>query len=247
MSSEPTAPHAPHAPHAPPAPTTALARLVGPRREDDPLTVLADVVRASGFGLARGRIVVPTAQLVALARKATSKAKPLRSIDLVPGEGDVRIHLLLEMMGAETRVVVRAAVAGLQIKGNGGALRLRLVEPPTFSGRYGGKAPGMLGLIGAFSDAALTSLGPAGIAQALAQYLGGPLTAEGDVLTIDLGAIPALKTGLARVTPLGTVGDLVHVTGARFRPGGLEIGLEVKARTAARGALGALRERLARR
>jgi hypothetical protein len=234
-------------PSAANAPSRALARIVGPRRQDDPFNLLVDVVRASGLGLARGRVVIPTAQLVGLARKAASKAKPVRAIDLVPGEGDVRIHLLLEMMGAETRVVVRAAVAGLHVAGTGGALRLRLVEPPTFSGRYGGKAPGVLGMIGAFGDAALSSLGPAGIAQTIAQFIGGPLSSEGDVLSVDLGSIPAVKNGLARATPLGQVGALVHVTGARFRPGGLEIGLDVRTRTAVRGALGTLRERLVRR
>jgi hypothetical protein len=228
-----------------PAPGALVVR--AGRAADDPVTVALDVLRASGLGLAKGRVVIPTGQLVAFVRKAAAKAKAVHQIDLVPGDGDVRIHLLLKLMGAETRVVVRAAVAGLQVAGHGGALRLRLVEAPTFSGRYGGKAPGMLGMIGAFGDAALSSLGPTGIAQTVAEFLGAPLSAHGDVLSIDLGAIPAVARALSKPTPLGPVGDLVHVTGARFRAGGLEIGLEVRPRVAVRSLLGKVKRAVLRR
>ena len=71
----------------------------------------------------------------------------VESLEMVPGEGDVRLHLVLKMMGNSTRVAVRAAVATLHLAKSGGALRLRLLEPPTFAGKHGGKSGGVLGMI----------------------------------------------------------------------------------------------------
>jgi hypothetical protein len=205
------------------------------RNGSDEATALAlDLLRASGLGLLRGRIVIPTPRLVAIARQATAKVKVVESIDLVPADGEVRIHLVLNMMGSSTRVVVRATVASFHLAQVGGALRLRLLEAPTFSGKNGGKAQGMLGMIGAFGEAALTSMGPEKIAQTVAEFLGPPLSARGDLLMIDLGAIPAVKKALSRETPLGMIGNLVHVTGAKFRAGGLDVGLDLRPRAAVR-------------
>ena len=193
--------------------------------------LLMDVARASGFRLARGRLTIPTPRLVEVARAATKKAKVVESIDLVPAEGEVRIHLVLRMMGDATRVVVRAAIASLHMGSSGGAIRLRLLEAPLFAGTSGGKsAQGMLGMLGAFGQAALSSMGPEGIAQTVAQYMGPPLSAQRDLLSIDLGAVPKVRELLGRETPLGRVGEIVHVTGASFHPGGLEISLQPRPR-----------------
>src|SRR5262249_38497445 len=73
-------------------------------------------------------------------------------------------------------------------------------------------------------------MGPEGIAQTVAQYMGPPLSAQRDLLSIDLGAVPKVNELLLRDTPLGPVGEIVHVTGASFRPGGLEIALKVRPR-----------------
>lgn len=192
---------------------------------------LMDVARASGLRLARGRLTIPTPRLVEVARAATAKAKVVESIDLVPADDEVRIHLVLRMMGDATRVVVRASIASLHLASLGGALRLRLLEAPTFAGKNGGKsAQGMLGMLGAFGQAALTSMGPEGIAQTVAQYMGPPLSAHRDLLSIDLGAVSAVQKLLGRETPLGRVGEIVYVTGATFHPGGLEVALKVRPR-----------------
>ena len=193
-----------------------------------------ELARASGFGLSRGRILIPTPRLVWLARKALAKAKVVESLEMVPGEGEVRLHLVLQLMGNTTRVVVRAAVASLHLADSGGALRLRLLEPPTVSGKQGGKGGGLLGMIGAFGGAALTSMGPNGIVQTVAEFLGPPLSAHGDLLTLDLGAIPVVKKLVRRMAPVGVLGDVLHVTGAHFRPGGLEIAVRVRPSVAAR-------------
>ncbi len=194
-------------------------------------SMLLELVRASGFGLLRGRVVIPTSRLNAVAKQATAKVKVVESIDLVPTEGEVRMHLVLNLMNSATRVVVRAAIASFHLSGDRGALRLRLLEPPTFAGKNGGKAPGMLGMVGAFGEAALTSMGPEGIARTVAEFIGGPLSALGDMLSIDLGSILQVKQALLRQTPVGRIGDAVHVSGARFRPGGLEIGLQLRTRS----------------
>ncbi|MEO7094585.1 MAG: hypothetical protein ABI175_15115 [Polyangiales bacterium] len=207
---------------------------------DEATALVLDLLRASGLGLLRGRLVIPTPRLVAIARQATARVKVVESIDLVPADGEVRIHLVLNMMGSTTRVVVRATVASFHLAQVGGALRLRLLEAPTFSGKNGGKTPGLLGMIGAFGEAALTSMGPEKIAQTVAEFLGPPLSARGDLLMIDLGAIGAVKKALSRETPMGMIGNLVHVTGARFRAGGLEVGLELRPRAAVRSFTGRL-------
>lgn len=219
----------------------------------DVSALLKDVLRASGLRLARGRLTIPTPRLVEVARAASAKAMSgtsearspnrfasrgsesraiaVESIDLVPGDGEVRIHLVLKMMGDATRVVVRASIASLHLASVGGALRLRLLEAPTFGGKNGGKgAQGMLGMLGAFGQAALSSMGPEGIAQTVAQYIGPPLSAHRDLLSIDLGAIPSVRKLLLRETPVGRVGEIVHVTGASFHPGGLEVALHVRPR-----------------
>src|SRR5215472_5231480 len=117
--------------------------------------LLMDVARASGLRLWRGRLTIPTPRLVEVARAATKKAKVVESIDLVPADGEVRIHLVLRMMGDATRVVVRASIASLHMASQGGAIRLRLLEAPLFAGTNGGKsAQGMLGMLGAFGQAA---------------------------------------------------------------------------------------------
>jgi hypothetical protein len=202
------------------------------RHADDPRAVLLEIARASGLGLARGRLLVPTPRLLAMARGALASTKAVESMELVPGDGEARLHLVLRMMGSSTRVVVRASVAALHLSSEGGALRLRLLESPTFAGKHGGKAGGMMGVIGAFGEAALASMGPERIVQTVADLIGPPLEAFGDLLTLDLGRIPAVKRAVTRETPLGRVGDLVHVTGAKFRPGGLEIGLRVRPKIA---------------
>ena len=207
---------------------------------DDATAIVMELLRASGVSLLRGRVLVPTPRLVAIARKATEKAKVVESIEMVPADGEVRLHLVIKMMGSSTRVVVRAAVASFHLAASGGALRLRLLEAPTFSGKNGGKTTGLLGMIGAFGEAALSSMGPEKIAQTVAEFMGPPLSARGDLLTLDLGAIPAVQTLLARPTAMGKIGEVVHVTGARFRPGGLEIALKVRPRVAVR----AMRERV---
>jgi hypothetical protein len=135
---------------------------------------------------------------------------------------------------------VRASIASFHLAKDGGALRLRLLEAPTFAGKNGGKTDGMLGMLGAFGEAALSSMGPEGIAQTVARFIGPPLSARGDLLNVDLGSIAALKRALANETPVGAVGDLVHVSGARFRPGGLEISL----RPQPRAVVSSLRARL---
>jgi hypothetical protein len=197
----------------------------------DVSALLMDVARASGLRLARGRVTIPTARLVEVARAATTKAKVVESIDLVPADGEVRIHLVLRMMGDATRVVVRAGIASLHMASRGGAIRLRLLEAPLFAGKAGGKSPqGMLGMLGAFGQAALSSMGPEGIAQTVAQYMGPPLSAQRDLLSIDLGAVPKVNELLSRETPVGRIGEIVHVTGAQFHPGGLEVSLKVRPR-----------------
>jgi hypothetical protein len=203
--------------------------------------VALEIVRASGIGLLRGKVTIPTPRLVSIARQATAKVKVVESIDLVPADGEARLHLVLAMMGDVTRVVVRAAVASFHLASGRdvggqlrvvGALRLRLLEPPTFAGRFGGKSGGILGMIGAFGEAALASMGPEKITSTVAEFMGPPLSARGDVLSIDLAALPQVRKALARATPLGSVGELVHVTGARFRPGGLELTLRLRPRVA---------------
>jgi len=197
----------------------------------DVSALLMDVARASGLRLARGRVTIPTPRLVEVARAATAKAKVVESIDLVPAEGEVRMHLVLRMMGDSTRVVVRAAIASLHMATLGGALRLRLLEAPLFAGRTAGRSPqGVMGMLGAFGQAALSSMGPEGIAQTVAQYMGPPLSAQRDLLSIDLGAVPAVSKLLARETPLGRIGEIVHVVGASFHPGGLDVSLRVRPR-----------------
>jgi hypothetical protein len=193
-------------------------------------TIALEVVRASGLRLARGKILIPTPRLVAIARGALAKTKALESIDLVCGEGDARLHLVLRMMGNATRVVVRAQVATLHLSADGGALRLRLMESPTFAGKHGGKAGGMIGMLGAVGEAALASMGPERIVATVAELIGPPLSAFGDLLVLDLGAIPAVKRAVQRVTAVGRVGDLIHVTGASFRPRGLEISVRARPR-----------------
>ncbi len=190
--------------------------------------IALEVARASGLGLARGRLLVPTPRLVTLARSALAGTKAVESIEIVPGDGDVRLHLVLRMMGSSNRVVVRAAVAALDLAADGGALRLRLLESPTFAARNGGKAAGVMGVLGAFGEAALASMGPQRIVQTVAELIGPPLEAKADQLTLDLGQIPAVKRLVQRQTPLGRVGDLLHVTGACFRPAGLEIALAAR-------------------
>jgi hypothetical protein len=209
-------------------PNTALAK----PHKHDPKAVALEVARASGMSLLRGRVTVPTTRIIAIVRGALEKVKVVESFDLVPGEGDVRIHLVLQMMGSATRVVVRASIASFYVFKDGGALRLRLLDAPSFAGKNGGKTEGMLGMLGAFGEAALSSMGPEGIAQTVARFIGSPLSAHGDLLSVDLGAIPAVKRALRNATPLGPVGDLVHVTGASFRPGGLEIALQLRPRAA---------------
>ncbi|MBI2388210.1 MAG: hypothetical protein HYV09_01225 [Deltaproteobacteria bacterium] len=201
--------------------TTALAR-------PDSRALAMEVLRASGIGLLAGRVLIPTPRLVAIARDALAKVKAVESIDLVPGEGEVRIHLVLQMAGSATRVVVRVAVAAFHVNDKGGALLLRLLEPPTFSGKNGGRSSGLLGMIGTFGEAALSSMGPERILQTVAEFIGPPVKARRDLLILDLGSIPRLKKALARETVVGRVGEIVHVSGARFRPGGLEITLQIQ-------------------
>ncbi|GAC1537992.1 MAG: hypothetical protein NVS3B10_02420 [Polyangiales bacterium] len=207
--------------------------------------LVADVARSSGLSLARGKVTIPTPRLVEIARTAAAKAKMVRSIDLVPADGEVRVHLTLEMMGDTTRIVVRAAVAAFHLASSGGALRLRLLEAPTFAGTSR-KSGGLLGMLGAFGGAALTSMGPEGIAGTLAEFLGPPLSARGDLLSVDLGSVPAVRALLERPTPLGRIGDLVHVVGARFRPGGLELSLALRPRSMVRAFASSLADRLLR-
>lgn len=209
------------------ATSTALTK----RNSNGDASALAfEVLRASGIGLLRGKILIPTPRLVAIARQGLAKVSAVESIELVPAEGEVRIHLVLRMMGNATRVVVRVGVASFAINERGGALRLRLLEPPTFAGKYGGKSGGVLGMIGAFGEAALTSMGPEKIVATVAEFLGPPLSAKDDMLNIDLGSIPALKKSLAKETVVGRIGEIVNVSGARFRPGGLEITLGIQRR-----------------
>jgi hypothetical protein len=196
------------------------------------LEIALEIARASGLGLTRGRLLVPTPRLVALARSALASTKAVESIEIVPGDGDVRLHLVLRMMGASSRVVVRAAVAALSLGADGGALQLRLLESPTFAAKHGGKAGGMMGVLGAFGEAALASMGPERIVQTVAELIGPPLEAIGDHLTLDLGQIPAVRKLVQRATPLGRFGDLVQVSGASFRPSGLEIALRVRPKSA---------------
>ncbi len=199
-----------------------------------------EVLRASGLGLLSGRVLLPTHRLVAAVRMGAAKVKLIESIDLVPGDGDARLHVVLQMNGSATRVVVRIALASFYVSDAGGALRFRFLEAPSFAGKHGGRGAGLLGMLGAFGSAALTSMGPEGIVQTVAEFMGPPLSARGDLLTIDLGSIPALQKALLKDTPLGRVGELVHVSGARFKPGGLEVTLRVRPRTA----IAALRSRL---
>jgi hypothetical protein len=208
-----------------PKQTQALARRDG---NGEARALAIDVVRASGFGLLRGQFLLPTPRLVAIARQALAKVKAVESLELVPAEGEVRIHLVLQMMGNATRVVVRVGVAAFHLSERGGSLMLRLLEPPTFAGRHGGKSGGVLGMIGAFGEAALTSMGPERIVATVAEFLGSPLRAKDDLLIVDLAGIPAIKKALAQETPVGVVGELVNVTGARFRPGGLEISVQMR-------------------
>lgn len=222
---------------APNGPSYPLAR-TEPNNAARALVI--DLLRASGLGLLRGRVLIPTPRLVAIARQALAKVKVVESLELVPADGEVRIHLVLQMMGNATRVVVRVGVASFHLSERGGALMLRLLEPPTFAGKHGGKSGGVLGMIGAFGEAALSSMGPERIVATVAEFLGPPLRAKGDMLVIDLGAIPAVKKGLARETPVGVVGEVVNVSGARFRPGGLEITVQMRAKTM----FGALRDRV---
>jgi hypothetical protein len=216
--------------------TTAMTK----PHKHDPKKVAMELITASGPSLLFGRVTIPTHRLVAIARGAIEKVKVVESLDLVTGDGDVRIHVVLQMMGSATRVVVRASIASFHLAKDGGALRLRLLEAPTFAGKNGGKTDGMLGMLGAFGEAALSSMGPEGIAQTVARFIGPPLSARGDLLNVDLGSIAALKRALANETPVGAVGDLVHVSGARFRPGGLEISL----RPQPRAVVSSLRARL---
>lgn len=203
--------------------TTALAR-----SNPDPRAVALDVLRASGIGLLAGRVLIPTPRIVAIARQGIAKVKVIESIDLVPGEGEVRIHTVLQMAGSATRVVVRFSIAAFHVNDKGGALLLRLLEPPTFSGKNGGKGGGLLGMIGTFGEAALTSMGPEKILLTLAEFIGPPVKARNDLLIVDLGSIPQLKKALGQETVLGRVGEVVNVVGANFRPGGLEITLQIQ-------------------
>ncbi len=208
--------------------TTALAR-----RDSsvEARTAALEVVRASGFGLLRGKILVPTPRIVAIVRQGLANVKVVESFEIVPADGEARMHLVLQMMGNAQRVVVRLAVASFHLHDKGGALRLRLLESPTFAGKHGGKGGGLLGMIGAFGEAALTSMGPEKIVATVAEFLGKPLKAKDDMLIIDIGQIPSLKKALARETVIGKIGDIVNVTGARFRPGGLEITVQLRPRT----------------
>jgi hypothetical protein len=201
----------------------------------DPRALAIDVARASGLGLLRGRVLLPTPRLVALARAALASVKAVEGLELVPADGEVRIHLVVQMMGQSTRVVVRVAVAAFHLDARGGSLRLRLLEPPTFAGKHGGRSGGVLGMIGAFGEAALSSMGPERILATVAEFLGPPLAAKGDTLIVDLGKIPALAKALSRETGVGKLGELVYVSGARFRPGGLEIFLRARPKTAIEG------------
>jgi hypothetical protein len=190
-----------------------------------------EVLRASGIGLLAGRVLIPTPRLAAIARQALAKVSVVESIDLVPADGEVRIHLVLNMMSSTSRVVVRVGIAAFHLNEKGGALFLRLLEPPTFAGKNGGKSGGLLGMIGAFGEAALTSMGPEKILQTVAEFLGKPIRAKGDLLIVELGNIPKLKEMLAKETVLGRVGEVVNVSGANFRPGGLEITVQVHRKT----------------
>lgn len=205
--------------------TTALA----PR--PDPRAMALEVLRASGIGLLAGRVLIPTPRLAAIARQALSKVKSVESIDLVPAEGEVRIHLVLNMMGSASRVVVRVGIAAFHLNEKGGALFLRLLEPPTFAGKNGGKSGGLLGMIGAFGEAALTSMGPDKIVQTVAEFLGKPLRAKNDLLILDLGSIGKVREALTKDTLFGRVGEIANVTGANFRPGGLEVTVQLQRRT----------------
>jgi hypothetical protein len=206
--------------------TTALAP-----RSSDPRTIGLEVLRASGIGLLAGRVLIPTPRLAAIARQALAKVKVVESIDLVPADGEVRIHLVLNMMGSSSRVVVRVGIAAFHLNEKGGALFLRLLEPPTFAGKNGGKSGGLLGMIGAFGEAALTSMGPNKIVETVAEFLGKPIRAKNDLLIIDLGSIAKLKDALMKETIFGRVGEVVNVTGANFRPGGLEVTVQLQRRS----------------
>lgn len=190
-----------------------------------------EVLRASGVGLLAGRVLIPTPRLVALARQGIAKVKVVESIDLSTADGEVRINMVLNMMGSTSRVVVRVGIAAFHLNEKGGAFLLRLLEPPTFAGKNGGKSNGLLGMIGTFGEAALTSMGPEKIVQTVAEFIGKPVRAKNDLLIVDLGAIPKLKETLAKETVLGRVGEIVNITGANFRPGGLEITVQLQRRT----------------
>lgn len=187
-----------------------------------------DVLRASGIGLLAGRVLIPTPRLTAIARQGLAKVKVVESIDLVPAEGEMRIHLVLNMMGSTSRVVVRVGIAALHLNEKGGGLFLRLLEPPTFAAKNGGKSNGLLGMLGTFGEAALTSMGPDKICATVAEFIGKPLRAKNDLLIIDLGAIPKLRDMLVKETILGRIGEVVNVTGASFRPGGLEVTVQLQ-------------------
>lgn len=206
--------------------TTALAP-----RNSDPRTIGLEVLRASGIGLLAGRVLIPTPRLAAIARQGLAKVKVVESIDLVPADGEMRIHLVLNMMGSASRVVVRVGIAAFHLNEKGGALFLRLLEPPTFAGKNGGKSNGLLGMIGAFGEAALTSMGPDKIVQTVAEFLGGPVRAKNDLLILDLGSIGKLKETLVKETIFGRVGEVVNVRGANFRQGGLEVTVQLQRKT----------------
>ncbi len=204
--------------------------------------IALEIARASGLGLARGKLLLPTPRLVALARSALESAKTIESLELVPDEGDARLHLVLRVMGTSTRLVVRAAVAALELRADGGVLGLRLLEAPTLASKDGGRATGVMGVLGAFGGAALASMGPERIVQTVAELIGRPLEASADRLTVDLGKVAAIRKIVQRPTPLGRLGDLIQVTGARFRPDGLELSLRVRPEAA----LASLRARFRR-
>ncbi|GAC1353054.1 MAG: hypothetical protein NVSMB1_22300 [Polyangiales bacterium] len=199
---------------------------------DEGRTIALELIRASGWGLSKGRLLLPTARLTWLARRALTKAKMIESLEMVTGNDEVRLNLVMKLMGNATRASVRASVSSLHVNRHGGALKLRLLETPTFAGMTGGKGGGLLGMMGAFGGAALASMGPKKILQSIAELLGPPLSAKGDVLILDLGRIPAVKQLVCTPTPFGLLGDLVHVVGARFQPLGLEVVFQVRPRAA---------------
>src|SRR3954471_5257972 len=92
--------------------TTALTKRNG---NSDASALAFEVLRASGIGLLRGKVLIPTPRLVAIARQALAKVSVVESIELVPAEGEVRVHLVMRMMGNVTRVVVRVGVASFAI------------------------------------------------------------------------------------------------------------------------------------